>query len=110
MKFALIITTLAVLFMLAHLQAAGAQSDCSGARRLYDQAHEATAARPPRYEAALQLLEQIKTSMPRICRLETDEKLAVYEANLRTLLAKQQAGGPPTPCQPLQTGPTSYSC
>ena len=62
------------------------------------------------YERALRLVEQVRTSVPRQCRLEPDEKLAQYETNIRSLIAQQRAAGPPTPCRPIQTGPLSYSC
>jgi hypothetical protein len=85
-----------------------AQLDCSLAKRLYDQAHEATCMHE--YERALPLLEQVKSAVPRQCRLESDEVLEMYKANIRGLIAERQAGGPPTPCRPVRTGPTSYSC
>jgi hypothetical protein len=84
------------------------QLNCSMAKRLYDQAHEATCLQE--FERALGVLQQVRSSVPRQCRLESDEVMGRYEANIRTLIAQQRAGGPPTPCRPIQTGPTSYSC
>lgn len=90
------------------LSQAKAQLDCGPARRLYDQVHEASCM--DEFEHALRLLQQVRSSVPRQCRLEPDEKLAEYEGNIRSLIAQQGTSGPPTPCRPLQTGPFSYSC
>lgn len=84
-----------------------AQLNCAQAQALYDQAHQASAAQ--KYEDAIRILEQVRTSIPRHCRLESDEGIDRYISNLRSLIAQQQAGGMPR-CQPVQTGPTSYSC
>jgi hypothetical protein len=85
-----------------------AQLNCDISRRTYDQAHTATAASD--YNLALKIMHQIKSSMPRECRLESDEMLDTYVANMKKLISQKEADGPPTLCQPLQTGPTSYSC
>lgn len=85
-----------------------AQLDCTAARASYDQAHQATAAN--KYEDAIQILERLRSSTPRQCRLESDEGIDRYITNLRSLIAQQRAGGMPVACQPVQTGPTSYSC
>lgn len=85
-----------------------AQYDCTAARQLYEQAHQAQAAQ--QYQYVLQLLEAVRSSVPRYCRLESDGDLDRYEANLRNLIAQQGMGGGARPCRPAQTGPTSYSC
>lgn len=85
-----------------------AQLDCSAGRHLYNEAHRATASN--QHEYALQLLHAVRSSVPRNCRLESDEELDRYEINLRNLIAQQGAGRMPSPCRPIQTGPTSYSC
>lgn len=85
-----------------------AQQDCSASKHLYNEAHQATASN--QHEYALQLLQAIRSSVPRQCRLESDAELDRYEVNLRNLIAQQGAGKMPVPCRPVQTGPTSYSC
>lgn len=85
-----------------------AQLNCDAARQLYTQAHVAACLH--QFDQAITILEQVRFSAPRNCRMETDEQLNEYESNLRNLLASTQAGGAPQRCVPIRTGPTSYSC
>lgn len=85
-----------------------AQLNCDGTRGLYTQAHVAACLHE--FDRAVLILDQLRSSAPRACRLETDGQLDAYEANLRSLIANARAGGPPQRCVPIQTGPTSYSC
>ncbi len=85
-----------------------AQLDCGVAKRLYRQAHEFTCLQ--QFEEAIVVLEGVRASVPRGCRMESDSMLALYISNIRSLIAQKHAGGPPTPCRPIQTGPLSYTC
>jgi hypothetical protein len=85
-----------------------AQLSCDAVRQLYTQAHVAACLH--QFDQAITILEQVRSSAPRNCRMETDEQLNEYESNLRILLANAQAGGAPQRCAPIRTGPTSYSC
>ena len=93
-------------FAISH--GAMAQMGCANGRSLYDQAREASVAK--RYQEALELIGEVKSTVPRQCRLESDDALTSYEENLRALLAQQEAGGGARPCVPVQTGPTTYAC
>lgn len=85
-----------------------AQLNCDATRRLYTQAHVAACLHD--FEQAISILEQLRSSVPPACRMETDDQLDAYESNLRKLLGNARAGGAPQPCVPIRTGPTSYSC
>ena len=84
------------------------QTDCTAARQLYDKAHQAQASK--QFQYALQLLQAVRSEVPHRCRLETDEQLKQYEVNLKELIAQQKRRTGLTPCKPVRTGPTSYSC
>jgi hypothetical protein len=85
-----------------------AQFNCDMTRRLYTKAHVAACLHE--FDQAIAILEQLRSSAPPPCRMESDQELDAYESNLRNLVANQSAGGAPRPCVPIRTGPTSYSC
>ena len=103
---AIFVSALALSPAVAEQRMIVAQLNCDMAGRLSAQARQAACLHE--YERALDLMRQVK-SAPRQCR-EPDERLDSYIVNISRLVALQQAGGPPTPCRPIQTGSTSYAC
>src|SRR5260370_26819443 len=83
-----------------------AQSDCDRSAQIFQGMNDAR--QNDQYDIALQFARQLK-SIPRECHGLTDEQLDMFEAGL-----KVEARTPPEkrlkPCNPVQTGPYSYSC